>query len=101
MTEIPSCILSQYLWYNVNIHVHKTSIQFPRFSEKKILIIFHNFLIIIGSIKKWHQFKRAYALHETYYFQWVQLIDFIPRNWKFIIKKKLKLELISSLMIII
>ena len=35
MTEIPSCILSQYLWYNANIQVDKTSIQFSRFSEKK------------------------------------------------------------------
>ena len=35
MTEIPSCILSQYLWYNANTQVDKTSIQFSRFSEKK------------------------------------------------------------------
>ena len=64
--------------------------------------MFQNFLIIIGTIKKWHEFKREYDLHETYYFQWVQLIDSIPKNWKFIIKKKtMKLELISSLMIII
>ena len=36
MTEIPSCILSQYLWYNANIQVDKTSIPFSRFSEKNI-----------------------------------------------------------------
>ena len=44
-TEICSCILSQYLWYNVN----KSSIQFSRFSEKNIM--FHNFLITITSLK--------------------------------------------------
>ena len=49
--------------------------------------MFQNFLIIIGTIKKWHEFKREYDLHETYYFQWVQLIDSIPKKWKFIIKK--------------
>ena len=36
ITEIPSWILSQYLWYNANIQVDKTSIHFSRFSEKNI-----------------------------------------------------------------
>ena len=34
--EIPSCILSQYLWYNENIQVDKNSIYLVRFSEKNI-----------------------------------------------------------------
>ena len=38
MTEMPPCILSQYLWYNVNIQVDKTSIHFSRFSEKNYYI---------------------------------------------------------------
>ena len=42
MAEIPSCILSQYLWYNANIQVDKTSIHFSRFSKKNM---FHNFLM--------------------------------------------------------
>ena len=37
MTEIPSCILSQYLWYNANIQVDKRSIQFSKFLEKNIM----------------------------------------------------------------
>ena len=85
MTEIPSCILSQYLWYNWNIQVDKTS------------QLFNN----IDSIKKWHKFKGEYSLHQNSYFQWVQLIDSIPEKWKFIIKKTMKLQLILSLMIII
>ena len=32
MTDIPSCMLSQYLWYNVSIQVDQTSIHFLRFS---------------------------------------------------------------------
>ena len=35
MTEIPSCILSQYVWYNANIQIDETSIHFSRFSKKK------------------------------------------------------------------
>ena len=36
MTEIPSCILSEYPWSTKLIKVDKTSIQFSRFSEKSI-----------------------------------------------------------------
>ena len=47
MTEIPSCILSQYLWYNANIQI-KTFIHFSWFSEKNIM--FH-VLIIMAPLK--------------------------------------------------
>ena len=51
MAEIPSCILSQYLWYNRSIKVDKTSIHFLTFSEKSI-----NYVLQLssdnGSIKK-------------------------------------------------
>ena len=102
MTEIPSCIMSQYLWYNANIKVDKTSIQCSWFSQKKkkknyISQLFNNNC----SIKKCHEFKREYDLHQNSYFQWAQLIDSIPEKWKFIIKKTMKLQLILSVMIII
>ena len=35
-SEIPSCILSQYLWYNENIQVEKNSIYLVQFSEKSV-----------------------------------------------------------------
>ena len=45
MIKIPCCIFSQYMWYNANIQVDKTSIKFSWFSEEKQLIILHNFLV--------------------------------------------------------
>ena len=50
--------------------------------------MFHNFFKKNGSIKKWHEFKREYNLHQSSYFQWVQLIDSIPGKWKSIIEEK-------------
>ena len=32
-------------------------------------------------------FKRENNLHESFYFQWLQLIDFISQRWKIIIKE--------------
>ena len=50
MTDIHSCLLSQYLWYNANIQVDETSIHFSRFFEK-ILIMSHKFLITMTPLK--------------------------------------------------
>ena len=84
--EIPSCILSQYLWYNENIQVDKNSIYLVRFSEKNINYVSQLFRPD-GSIKKWHELKTEHDLHESSYFQWLQLISAIPEGWKFIIKE--------------
>ena len=89
MTEIPSCILYQHLWYYANIQIYKTSIHFSRFLEKIINYVsqvFDN----NGSMKKWQKFKRENNLHQNSYFQWVQLIGSIPEKWEFIIKKNIE-----------
>ena len=58
------------------------SVCFLKFS-KKISIIFCN----KGFIKQWHEFKSENKLHESSYFQWLQLIDSIPQRWKIINKE--------------
>ena len=74
MTEVSSCILSQYLWYNEGIHLYKASVPFLQFSKEKKI---NYFLQLFGdncSIKKCNGRKRKYDLHENSYFQWLQLI---------------------------
>ena len=80
---IPSYILSHDLWYDANIQVDKTYIQFSRFSEKNIVSQLFN---DNGSIEKWHEVTREYDQYDNSCFQWVQLIYFFPEKWKFIIK---------------
>ena len=88
MTEIPSCIFSQYLCYNVNIQVDKTSIPFSRFSEKNINQVSQLFNDN-SSIEKWHKFRKEYYLNQNY-FQWVQLIDSYSRkNGNFWLKQRI------------
>ena len=36
ITEVPPCILLQYLWYNRSIQVDTSSVYFLKFSEKNI-----------------------------------------------------------------
>ena len=85
MTQIPSCIFSQYLWCSANIQVDKTSVQFSQFS-KKAFIMFPSFLIKMAPLKN-GMILREFHLHENAYFQWVQL-DSIPEKWILLIKKQ-------------
>ena len=81
MTEISSCISSQYLWYNKSIQVDKVSIYFLPFSEKSI-----NYILKIfsdnGSIKKWHDFKKEYNLHESSYFKCKKSFGKMSWSWE-------------------
>ena len=86
MTKVPSCILSQYLWYNRSIQVDNSSVYFLKFSEKNINYVSQLFSGN-GSIKQLHEFKTKYNRHESFYFQCLQLIDSIPQRWKIIIKE--------------
>ena len=79
ITEVPSCILSHYLWYNRSIQVDNSSVYFLKFSEKNINYVSQLFSDN-GSIKQWHEFKREHNLHESFYFQWLQLIEYIPQR---------------------
>ena len=86
MTEILSCTLSQYMWYHESIQLDKASVHFLKFSKKKDQLRSQLFSDN-GSIQKWYDFKKKYNLHESPYFQWLQLIESIPERSKFMIKK--------------
>ena len=95
ITEVPSCILSQYLWYNRSIQVDNSSVYFLKFSEENINYVSQLFSDN-GSIKQWHEFKREHNLHESFYFQWLQSIDSIPQRWNIIIKETTEMLSILS-----
>ena len=79
MTEIPACILSHYLWYSKGIQVEKSSVHISKFSEKSITYV-SQLSSDNGSLKKKYEFERECNLHESFYFQWLQLIDSIPQR---------------------
>ena len=66
VTEVPSCILSQYLWYNSDIQVDNSSVYFLKFTEKNINYVSQLFSDN-GSINQWHEFKREHNLHESFF----------------------------------
>ena len=67
ITEVPSSILSQYLWYKIIIQVDNSYVYFLNFSEKNIANVSQLFSDN-EYIKQWHEFRREHNLHEIFYF---------------------------------
>ena len=42
--------------------------------------MFLNFLVTMDPLNNGMNFKREHNLHESFYFQWLQLIDSIPQR---------------------
>ena len=79
--NIPSAILSQFLWFNNFVCIHISSIYFRCFSEKGISFI-SDLFDYNGNLKPWNDIRLEYNLDEKYKFKWIQLIHAIPKSWK-------------------
>ena len=79
--NIPSAILSQFLWFNNFICIDNSSIYFRCFSEKVISFI-SDLFDSNGHLKPWNDIRLEYNLDEKYKFKWIQLIHAIPKSWK-------------------
>ena len=84
--ETRSSILSQFLWYNIYIQIDEGDVHLSKFSRNNLSFVFQLFNTN-GSIKTWYFLKQEYHLKNNSYFQWLQLINSIPKKWKLIIKQ--------------
>ena len=80
-TVIPSCILSQHLWYNRFIKVDNLGICFSKFAARNVNNVIDLFASD-GKIKSWRLLKNEFELSNDMYFQWMQIINAIPKQWK-------------------
>ena len=79
--ETPSCILSQYLWFNKFIIVDNSYVNFTNFSTKSINFV-SDLVNQNCNFKIWETLKNEYHLDNKLYFQWMQLIQAIALIWK-------------------
>ena len=79
--DIPSAILSQFLWYNNLICIGNSAIHFRCFSKKGINFVSHLFNPN-GQLKPWDNIRFECNLDEKFKFKWIQLIHAIPKLWK-------------------
>ena len=82
----PSCVLSQFLWYNSYIKIDNKAVYLKFFSTKNINFITQLFNTD-GSVKNWNILKTEYALQNKEQLSWLQFIHAIPEMWKKCIKQ--------------
>ena len=85
-SELPSCILSNFLWFNKHILIEKKPILFRYFSDKDLNFVYQLF-DNIGYVKSWSRIKEEFGFKNFSYFKWEQLIHALPPFWKKIIKE--------------
>ena len=100
ITVIPFRILLQYMWYNADIQVDKTSIHFLRFFEKNIKYV-SQLCNSNGSIKNGIRLRENTIYIRILIFNGYNDSTRFQKNGNLSFKKTMKLQLILSLMIII
>ena len=85
ISDISSCIKSQFLWFNDFLKIENETFHFKEFSENNINFIYHLFKDD-GVLKPWIELKQEFSLNNNLFFKWVQLCDSVPKNWKAILK---------------
>ena len=81
LVDLPSAILSQYLWFNSKILIDNKSVKIVCFSDNNINFVKHAFTSS-GKLKNWENFKEECNLQEKHKFKWLQLTHAIPIQWK-------------------
>ena len=71
--QTPSCILSQYLWFNKFIIADNSYVNFTNFSNKNINFV-SDLVNENYNFKICETLKNEYHLDNKWYFQWMQLI---------------------------
>ena len=84
--DTPSCILSQFLWYNTYTQIDEGDVNLTRFSQNN-LNFFSQLIDTNAKVKTWHLLKQEYHLNNHNYFQWLQSINSITEKWKLTIKQ--------------
>ena len=84
--ELPSRIMSNFLWFNKDILIEKKSIFFRYFSDKGFNFVYQLFNNN-GSVESWSIIKEKFDFNNISNFIWQQIIHVIPPFWKKIIKE--------------
>ena len=85
-SELPSCIVSNFLWFNEHIFIEKKSIVFRNFSDKGLNFVYQLF-DNNGNVKSWSSIKEEFGFNNISNFKWQQLIYALSPFWKKVLKE--------------
>ena len=76
-SEVPSCIQSNFLWYNKHLLIDNRLVYLQSFADKNVKFL-DNLLDRSGNFKSWNELKAEFNLADNLYFSWMQLINSTP-----------------------
>ena len=79
-------ILSEFIWFNLNIKLDSKHVHLSFFLTKNLHFISQLFNDN-GNIKPWEYIKLEFHLKDIHKIYWLQIIDALPKTWKDIILK--------------
>ena len=98
-SEVPSCIQSNYLWYNRHLLIDNRPVYLQSRVDKNVNFL-DNLLDGSGKFKSWNELKTEFNFLHNLYFSWMQMINSITLNWRNIIKTIAVAQICCSLTII-
>ena len=84
-SELCSCILSDFLWFNKHVLIEKKS-TYRQFSEKGLNSVY-KLLNKNGSVKSWSSIKEEFGFKNFFSCKCQQLTYALPTFWKKIVKE--------------
>ena len=82
----PSCIGSQFLWFNNYITIDNNSVHFKEFSSHNINFI-NKLFTSEGEFEDWNHIKREFQHANNLYYKFTQILHAIPKKWKQILRE--------------
>ena len=76
-SELPSCIISNFLWFNKHILIEKKSIFFRYLSDEG-LNFFYQLFDSNENVNYWSSIKEEFGFRNSSNFEWQQLIYALP-----------------------
>ena len=77
----PSCLRSQFLWFNKDLKINSKPLHFQDFLKENINFVKH-LCKSPGFFKSWNEIKLEYNLEEKMFYKWCQLCHAIANQWK-------------------
>ena len=84
VSEIPSCLLSNFLWFNKSILIDKKPVFFHKLSKHNLNFV-HQLFLPSGKLKTWSDIEYEFDLNKSHKFQIIQVLNAIPKKWKIVI----------------
>ena len=77
-----SSIMSECMWNNNLLRIDHNIISPSIFGNKMNILFVADFFDTNGNLLPWNIFKNSHNIESKHYFNWIKMVDVLPRQWK-------------------